>query len=507
VVSAAESAARDRAAIDDGIPSRALMRAAGRAAAAEIARRFETRLAGGIAVFAGPGNNGGDGWVVAGALAAGGVPVRVTAVGESRTDDATAERAAAEAVGVIGPVLGSEALIVDALLGTGASGAPRGPIADAIARMMAARQRGAVVVALDVPSGVDATTGSATGAVQADVTLTFATLKRGLAVARGTAGTIAVLDIGLGRHADLADNAPMLVDAAFVRARVPRLQADANKGTRRRIAIVAGGAGMAGAAILAARAAHASGVGLVRLFVSASNVPVVQAAAYEALGYPWPANDEIARRDIGEWAHAVLLGPGLGATSETRVVVERVLRASRVPVVIDADGLNVFAGSVAALGALLAHRPAILTPHPGEFSRLTGATLDSVLAQRFDVGAGLAAQLDATVLLKGVPTVVSAPGGARVVSAAGSPVLATGGSGDLLSGIVTTLLAQTGDAPASAACGAWVHGRAAELAGAGRVRGITLDDVVHALPAAWQARSPVPRYPVLAELPAVGERP
>jgi hydroxyethylthiazole kinase-like uncharacterized protein yjeF len=362
-----------------------------------------------------------------------------------------------------------------------------------------------VVVALDVPSGVDATTGAATGAARADLTLTFGTLKRGLTVARALTGRIVVLDIGLGVHAAGGDGSPTLVSGDYVRSRVPPILADAHKGTRRRIAVVAGGEGMAGAAILAARAALASGIGLVRFFVAPTNCAVVQSAAYESLALPWPSNDDSVRRDIDGWADAMLLGPGLGATAEAHTVAERVLRASSIPTVIDADGLNTFAGRLDMLAELLGGRPAVITPHPAEFGRLTGASVESVLAQRFEIGAPIAQRLRATVLLKGVPTVLTAPGGQRHVSAAGSPVLAAGGSGDILSGIVTTLLAQLGDPWASASCGAWVHGTAAEVAGAGRVRGVTLDDVLAALPAVWSSSVVARRYPVLADLPAVGD--
>ena len=511
VTSATESAARDRAAIGAGVPSRALMRAAGMAAAGEIVRRFAGRglRRRGVAVFAGPGNNGGDAWVVAGALAIAGIPVRVTAVGETRTPDAVAERA--RAVGMpgvlVGDPTGGEPVVVDGLLGTGSSGAPRGAIADAIARITGMRERGATVVALDVPTGVDATTGGADGALMADLTLTFGTMKRGLLVARAQAGAIVVLDIGLGAAATLDDGAARLIDADWVGARVPPIAADAHKGTRRRVAIVAGGPGMVGAALLAARAAHASGIGLVRLFVAQSNVPVAQIAGYESLAFPWPADDDAVREQITEFAHAVLLGPGLGTSPESRAVAERVLRGCRGPTVVDADALNLFAGHVVGLAGLLDGRSALITPHPQEFARLTGGTVDDVLARRFDVGAEVARTLRAAVLLKGVPTIVTGPGGERVVSAAGSPVLAAGGSGDLLAGIAVTMLAQTGDPVTSAGVAAWVHGRAAELAGGDRVRGVTLEDAVRAMPAVWEsvrhrARS---AYPVLAELPRVGE--
>jgi hydroxyethylthiazole kinase-like uncharacterized protein yjeF len=515
VTSAAESAVRDQAAISAGVPSRALMRAAGMAAAAEIVRRFAGRglRRRGVAVFAGPGNNGGDAWVVAGALAASGIPVNMIPVGRPGATDATAERTAwMNAPGVVmSAATGAEALAVDGLLGTGASGSPRGALADAVARIALMRASGVPVVALDVPTGVDATTGDAAGAVVADVTLTFGTMKRGLLVARGHAGAIVVLDIGLGLAAVLDDGAPTLVDAAWVGAHVPPIAADSNKGTRRRVAIVAGGPGMVGAALFAARAARASGVGLVRVFVAPSNLPVVQTAGYDSLAFPWPVDDDAVREHIGSM-HAVLLGPGLGTTDEARAVAERVLRGWTGPTVVDADALNLFAGRVSDLGRALGGRPALLTPHPLEFSRLTGLSLDDVLAQRFDVGAKVARTLGAAVLLKGVPTIIAGPGpsGApvsRIVSAAGSPVLAAAGSGDLLAGIAVTMLAQTEDPLVSAGVAAWVHGRAAEVAGGNRVRGVTLDDVVRAMPGVWEEarRRPRPMYPVLAELPRVGE--
>jgi hydroxyethylthiazole kinase-like uncharacterized protein yjeF len=511
VTSAAESAARDRAAIAAGVPSRALMRAAGMAAAGEIVRRFGGRglRRRGVAVFAGPGNNGGDAWVVAGALAVAGIPVRVVAVGETRTSDAVFERSASSALSgvVVGDPTGGEPIVVDGLLGTGASGAPRGAIAAAVTRMAAMRSGGAAVVALDVPTGVDATSGASDGAVVADVTLTFGTMKRGLLVARGAAGAIVVLDIGLGTSTALDDAAPVLVDADWVYSRVPPIAADSNKGTRRRVAIVAGGPGMIGAALLAARAAHVSGVGLVRLFVAPSNLSAVQTAGYESLAFPWPVDDEAVQAEIVASAHAVLVGPGLGTSSEARAVVDRVLRLWRGPTVVDADALNLFGGQVPALASRLGGRPALITPHPLEFSRLTGQSLDDVLAGRFDVGRDAARALGAAVLLKGVPTIITGPTGERVVSAAGSPVLAAGGSGDLLAGIAVTMLAQTGDPVLSAGVAAWVHGRSAEMAGGDRVRGVTLDDVVRAMPSVWESVRHRPRaaYPVLAELPRVGE--
>jgi hydroxyethylthiazole kinase-like uncharacterized protein yjeF len=504
VTTAAESASRDRAAMDAGIPSRALMQRAGAAAAAEIARLGTRALAQGVAIFAGPGNNGGDGWVVARALAAAGIEVGVQAVGEARTEDARAERALAE------PLIRHEppsraGVVVDALLGTGSQGAPRDEIAGAIRRVNALRDAGATVVSLDVPSGLDAGTGDVTTAVRADVTLTFGTLKRGLLVRRELAGRIVVLDIGLDAGGG-QDGAPALVTAAYVRSTVPPFAADAHKGSRKRLVIVGGQLGMTGATILAAESALRSGIGMVRLLVPAACLPIVQQALPAALAAPWPDTDDEMRRSVLDWAHALLVGPGLGDTPESRALTTRLLDGWRGPVLLDADALNIFRGEARSLGSLLGSRPALLTPHVAEFARLTGLEVDDVLARRFDVGSELARATGAAVLLKGVPTVITGVTGERLVSAAGTPALATAGSGDVLSGIAATLLAQLEDPLRAGACAAWVHGRAAEIAGDGRaLRSVTLGDVVHALPRAWLLEEAPPRPPVLAELPAVGE--
>jgi NAD(P)H-hydrate repair Nnr-like enzyme with NAD(P)H-hydrate dehydratase domain len=170
-------------------------------------------------------------------------------------------------------------------------------------------------------------------------------------------------------------------------------------------------------------------------------------------------------------------------------------------VLLDADALNVFEGGIKALGGLLAGRAALITPHPAEFARLAGTEVKTVLANRFDIGLDVARELGATVLLKGSPTVIFTAAGERYVVARGTAALGTGGSGDLLDGVVGTILAQTADALTAAASGAWIHGRAAEFCE--YVRGTTLEDVLYALPRAWNEMDPVCELPVLAELPAV----
>lgn len=506
------------------------MQRAGAASAAEIALRLRDRLDAGVLVLAGPGNNGGDAWVVARALAAAGVPVRVHEPEPAKTPDARAERELAlpfveladASAAAPGDVLRGERIVVDGLLGTGASGAPRGPLAQPASGLRGMRERGAVIVALDMPTGVDATSGTThRPAARADLTLTYGTLKRGQLVARAACGRIVVLDIGLGVHAMAGEETPpvLAVSRRWVAASIPEIAADAHKGTRRKLAIVGGAPGMSGAAILAARAAWRSGIGMVKLVVSRETLAEVREAEPQSLTAPWPTSSADAARDIASWADVVAIGPGLGGPAASaapaddgrahagsaRDIVTRVLETFRGPVVIDADALNSFASDVNELARLLDGRAAVLTPHPVEFGRLTGTAVDAVLERRFDVALPLARHTRAVVLLKGQPTIVTAPSGERVASASGTPLLAAAGSGDILTGIAATLLAQMEDPFTSAACAAWVHGRAAWIAQRGqrRVRGLTLDDVMRELPRAWRIGVGPPRYPVLLELPPV----
>ena len=510
VVDSTQSAARDRAAIDAGVPSRALMQRAGAAVAGELALREPRRLATGVCVFAGPGNNGGDAWVVARALAAAGARVRVIEAMPARTPDAIAERDLAlpfvDVENLLDTTTVAEPLVVDGVLGTGSSGAPRGAVARAVEIINASRRRGTFVAAIDLPTGLDATTGEHGGTVVADITFTFGAAKRGQLIARETCGSIVVLDIGLGAYAARDDGAPSIVDAAWVARRVPPIPADAHKGTRKKLVIVGGAPGMAGASILAARAAARSGAGMVRLVVAPESLPVVQAAEPYALAATWPTDDASVDRDIVSWADGVVIGPGLSRATGSRALVDRVLARFSGPVLLDADALNVFDGAVDALRLGIGDRPALLTPHPAEFARLAASSVEQVLKDRFTVGAQLAKRSGATVLLKGLPTVITGPNGDSLVSAAGTPVLATAGSGDVLSGIAGTMLTQTGDALVAGAIAAWIHGRAAELAGHSRVRGLDLADVLASLTMAWPNEAPIQRFPVLLELPPVGER-
>ena len=479
------------------------MQRAGSGAAGEIVRRFGSRLADGVTVFAGAGNNGGDGWVVAGTLARSGVAVTVVETGAAKTPYAIAERGGALETVSLSRGITPESVpgvVVDAILGTGFRGAPHGEAQAAITRVNALGDAGSPVAALDLPSGLDATTGEHGECVLADVTLSFGAVKRGTLLARDRCGEIVVIDIGLGsRSGD--ESLPLLIDRPFVEARLPVLKYDSHKGARKHLAVVGGGKGMAGAAILACRGALRSGIGIVRAVVCSDNTDAVSAATPAALVLPWPKSANEVKDSIGSWADGVVIGPGMGKSREARKLFELLLSNTGQPVVIDADALNLFEGDLPALRDHLRGRKAVITPHVAEFARLAGTDVKTVLAQRFDIGSALASDLGATVLLKGTPSIVFAPEGERLVSARGTAALGTGGSGDVLAGIIGTLLAQTEDPVSAASCAAWIHGRAAELCE--YVRGTTLDDVLYALPRAWNGDDLPLEPPVMARLQGV----
>ncbi len=505
VTTAAEAAACDAQAIAAGTPSFDLMVRAGTAAAAHIVRLAPHRLAFGVHVFTGSGNNGGDGYIVAAQLCRLGVRVLLHDIASPRTPDAiaaeqlarrhlTAEQfvsidatpGAAGALHTIPNV--ANALLVDAMLGTGANGPLRNGVARAAQDFRRARATGALIVSLDVPTGLDASSGElATGHVIAHHTLVFGTCKAGLLSARAASGEITVLDIGLGAHA-IGTTAARLADARSLRATVPAIAWDAHKGTRGRVLIVGGAQGMAGAVHFAARGALASGAGLVRACVHPNSVPALQASTPAVVCVPWnqtrsatsawdsqsvrgsldPSLDEtislrehhaqFAARtdDVANWAHVVAIGPGLGRDRvATRVLQDTIERMSEghASLVLDADALTVLGSvlSAHALVRLAASRCVVLTPHAGEFATLAhrfGVAVDTGsnafkhdLTVRRNSAAALAERTGCVVLLKGTPTVCVAPHGEAWIVPRGTSALATGGTGDVLTGVIASLLA------------------------------------------------------------------
>ncbi len=519
VTSAAESSARDQAAIRDGAASSALMVQAGTVAAADMLRAFPERLAHGVALYAGTGNNGGDAYIVAAQLARAGVVVRVHATAPPRSADAQHACAIASPYLVHGAPTGRELVAVDGVLGTGHCGPLRDGVIVACAMLALARERGAQIVALDLPSGLDASSGDiAAGSVAAHRTLSFGTIKRGQLIARSHVGVLQILDIGLRSAVALNDEAWCIADDAVLKRALPTIAWNAHKGTRGHLALVGGADGMAGAVMLATRAALRAGCGLAKVWVDHRGVASVQQAVPQAIAHDWPS-DDVAR---APWAHALAIGPGLGRSRASFAVLLRALRenAER-PVVLDADALTLMTmynvdgtlptdahDAATILRAVTSRAPhAVITPHIGEFVALARVSPTMDWQTRSDVLCDFARRANVTVLLKGTPTLIATPDGLPVtVMARGNALLATGGSGDILTGIIGALLAQGVSGHDAAMLGATAHGLAAEFAvtTSTTIRGLTLDAVLDALPAAWNEMARAPALPpsVLASFPA-----
>jgi NAD(P)H-hydrate epimerase len=506
LVGSAEMREIDRTAIDGfGIPSLTLMDRAGRAVA-QAAEEL-SGVGGRIVVVTGGGNNGGDGYVAARLLRGAGRDARVVALvpAERLSPDAAAVREQAERAGVPideqGELVAFEAgpgdVVVDAIFGTGLARPPAGAFAEAIARIDAARASGARVLAVDVPSGLSADTGRPLGpCVRADRTVTFAFQKRGLVLHPGPAyaGEVAVADIGIPPAA--AAKVPIgceLLSEAEARMLVPVRPPDAHKGDAGRLLVVAGSPGKTGAAHLALTGALRGGAGLVTLVARAEVLPFALAGRPEAMSAALGGAGPLARADLksllaaAAGADALAIGPGIPRGPETAELLRAFLERARLPAIVDADALNALAEAPGTLAAVAAAGvPLVLTPHPGEMARLAGVPIEAVQSDRIGIATAKAREWGATVVLKGARTVVADPEGPPAVIPTGNPGLATGGTGDVLAGLVGALLAGGLPPPAAARVGAWVHGRAGDLA-ARRFgeRGLIAGDLGEALGAVW----------------------
>ena len=485
------------------------MEAAGRGAAGVLAARFSERVGAGTIVAAGSGNNGGDGWVLARALHAAGAPVWVASGGPPRGEPAEAAARMARDSGVreISPdgPWPNPGVLVDALLGTGAKGPPSGAIATLVQRLAEADLP---IVALDGPSGLDLATGIQHGPLRAALTITFGGYRRGHLLARDEVGDVVVIDIGLPPP---EPGWPLLVTEADVARSIAPFAAGVHKGRRGRIAIVGGDEGMTGAARLAARAAFAAGAGLVHAVVPPGSAAVLAAAEPDLQTAPqaFEARPNPRTCKLLGAADAVVIGPGLGRSPSRPDLVEALLDTipPSASVLLDADALFVFAGQTDRLARALSGRKAVLTPHAGEFRALFPDLASTLTVDPWGAAETAARRTGSALLLKGVPTVVA--GGERILTvAAGNPGLATGGSGDTLSGLAATLAAQ-GIAPAlAAAAAALVAGEAADFA-ARRVtaRSMRPLDVLAALPDVWRRLDQVRRAPRAARPPVLHELP
>jgi hydroxyethylthiazole kinase-like uncharacterized protein yjeF len=484
----AESAEFDRFAIRElGVPQDTLMENAGRSAALILHRLFPR---GHVTALVGTGNNGGDALVLLRNLAAWGRPVTAILVGEREADegllhgwgirtlmDTDFQGSAA----LLDGELAQADVLVDGVLGTGISGPPRERQAWAIKGM---NRADAPVCALDIPSGVDADTGAVPGdAVVAALTVTFGGAKLGglLNPGRKLAGRLVAVEIGFPPVEEDTFRGT-LITPEWVSRRLPRRDPDTHKNAVGAVLLVVGHSGMAGAAVLAARAALRAGVGFVRVASPPENRSILQQAVPEAVYVD--ATDDVALTGAVSASRALGVGPGMGTEEEGAEILNRILTvAGAHPLLLDADALNLIAlGRAPSLKEIGNRRDVVLTPHPGEMARLTGMAPPEVASRRPEVARRLARESGCTVLLKGAPSLVADPGGRLMVDTVGSSDLAAAGMGDVLSGTIAAFLAQGSGPLEAAALGLHTSGRAAVRTGLGV--SLTPEDVVERLPEA-----------------------
>jgi NAD(P)H-hydrate epimerase len=502
LATAHEMRALDRFTIDAlGVPGELLMESAGQAIAAQALALLGDR-AGEVWCYCGAGNNGGDGFVVARLLHLRGVTSRIALVGERAgfTPEAAANFARAERAGVglvkpsASPPRGS--VLVDAIFGTGLARKVEGPGARAIRRINASRAH-CRVLAVDVPSGIEADCGQVLGiAAHADVTVCLGLPKLGLTQepARSLAGEIVVARIGIVDAApEVAPRAECWTRAAAARA-LPKRPRAGHKGTFGHVLIAGASSGKAGAAALAARGAARGGAGLVTIACPRSQSAILQRASLEAMTAPLAESKHgtFAREAQAELValarerSALVLGPGCGRDADTRAALRAFALAAPGPLVLDADGLVAFEGRIEELCARTA--PSVLTPHPGEAALLLALTPKQINAARPLHARALAERTGAVVVLKGAGTVIAEPSGRIAVNATGGPVLGTGGTGDVLAGLIGALLAQKLAAFEAATLAAFVHGAAGDLVASRRGnRGALAGEIADAIPEVTRA--------------------
>jgi NAD(P)H-hydrate epimerase len=511
VLTAAQMREADRRTIEEiGLPGAVLMENAGAAVAQWTRRRFPQARR--PLILCGRGNNGGDGFVVARRLtdlspATVLVGSRAQVRGDARTHLDVFERSggtvveAADAAGwaAARPLLERADLIVDALLGTGLRQQPEALIAHVIADVEGERHaRSVPLVAVDVPSGVPSDTGEVSWpTLRATLTVTFAACKYGhvLPPACDRVGELVVADIGIPASALQAQPPGLwLLEKADAAAAWPPRAPGAHKGTFGHVLVIGGSVGKSGAAALAALGALRAGAGLVTVATAEGALPLVAQARAELMTEPLPGGtqvdaDALARAlTLAEARDAVVLGPGLGQHEGTRAFAREFVRRCPRPLLVDADGLNALAASPsgpAALDALRRAAATVVTPHPGEMARLSGASTEQVQRDRLQSARRLAADTGAVVVLKGQRTLVADPRGTAAVNPTGNPGLASGGTGDVLAGMVGALLARGADGMAAAGAAVYAHGYAADVA-ARRLgpESLLAGDVLEALPEA-----------------------
>ena len=455
-----------------------------------------------VVIVCGRGNNGGDGLALARHCAIHGAVVECWLLDDpaSLSSDAAAQLAMLESLvpgavsrwlGVPEPVAAD--LLVDAILGTGASGAPRGAYAEAIDWLNDCE---GVRLALDLPSGLDAATGALSATTfHADVTATMAALKPGLLLGDGAlaAGTVYIVHIGVP-ESSYPEADCWLLDATIAAANLPPVDRRRHKYDRGRVLVVAGSRGMTGAGVMAAEAAARAGAGLTVLALPEGAAPIAQSMAPEIMTR-WLASDadgsfasgalESIADEIEGFA-AVAVGPGLSRASGPAALVGELLRTVAATVVLDADGLAPFAGTPERLADRRGEL--VITPHHGEMARLLGCSSAEVGADPLSIARAAARSTNAIVVLKGAPTVIALPDARAWIASSGNPGMASGGTGDVLTGMIVSLVAQTRDAVGATLAAVHLHGLAADRAAEITTeRALLASDIVAAIPAAYRS--------------------
>ena len=513
VVTAAEMRQIDQDTIEGiGIPGIVLMETAGSAIVRAIERHYPTCQR--IGIFAGKGNNGGDGIVIARQLAHVGRDVHLFLVspedsftGEAQTNLQIAKNLGLRieeiltgfyGTGTVPTTLASCELLIDAILGTGLRGTVRDPITTII---NAINRLPTPILSVDLPSGLDADTGHPLGTcIQADRTVTIGLPKRGVLMHPGAelTGKLEVVDIGFPEQVVDAQNIKVnWTTAAQASQWMPSRPPFSHKGSYGRVLIVAGSTGMTGAAALASEAALRAGAGLVTLAIPKHLNPILEGLLPEVMTLPLPETDAgslavSATSTILEFAvktkSVLAIGPGLSQHPETVSFVHQLIRENReqgldLRMVIDADGLNALAQAKETLSLL--NSDTVLTPHPGEMARLTNTSVPVLEKDRISTAQQFASKYSVTLVFKGAPTVTSDPNGNLWVNSTGNPGMATGGMGDVLTGIISGLMAQGIPSESAATLGVYLHGLAGDtVAERSGMHGLIASDVLKAVPQA-----------------------
>jgi len=466
-----------------GIPGMVLMENAAAAVMTAMEKFFDGLQGVRVGVICGKGNNGGDGLALARRLRISGVPVRVALLasfgalkGEAKANLSILRKMDVEIVQnasslSLADIVGWSDVLVDALLGVGLSSPLKGTYAQAVAMI---NSSGRPVVAIDMPTGIDADTGGIMGAaIKADLTVAMTFLKRGHVLYPGAeyAGTVRVAELGIPAEVAEKENISVsLLDRGSIQGVISSRLSDAHKGDFGHLMVVAGSPGKAGAAIMAARGALRTGAGLVSVATPNNIVPIIQSQVVEAMAVPSAesiegtlgiGSAEELLKAMGKMS-AAAIGPGLSTHYETVQAVRNLIQRLTIPSVIDADGLNALVGFLDILKRVNAS--IILTPHPGEMGRLLGISSDDVQRDRIAIATAFARKHRVTVVLKGAATVVATPYGWVFVNSTGNPGMASGGTGDVLTGMIGSFLAQGYTASQAACLGVYVHGRAGDLA-------------------------------------------